>query len=45
LAWPGRYASHLDRLLPIETTGRPDGGTDYYMEDGVAALFRKARGE
>jgi hypothetical protein len=45
LAWPGRYSSHLDRLLPIETTGRPDGGTDYYMEDGVAALFRKARGE
>ena len=45
LAWPGRYSRHLGRLLPIETTGRPDGGTDYYMEPEVAALFRKARGE
>ena len=45
LAWPGRYSRHLGRLLPIETAGRPDGGTDYYMEPEVAALFRKARGE
>jgi hypothetical protein len=45
LAWPGRYSRHLGRLLPIETAGRPDGGTDYYMEPQVAALFRKARGE
>ncbi|HEV7176394.1 MAG TPA: DUF6416 domain-containing protein, partial [Solirubrobacteraceae bacterium] len=44
LAWPGRYSRHLGRLLPIETAGRPDGGTDYYMEPEVAALFRKARG-
>jgi hypothetical protein len=39
LAWPGRYCRHLDRALPIATEGRPDGGTDYYMEPGVAALF------
>ena len=45
LAWPGRYSRHLGRLLPIETTGRPDGGTDYYMEPEVGALFRTARGE
>ena len=44
LAWPGRYSRHLAALLPIETAGRPDGGTDYYMEPEVAALFRKARG-
>ena len=43
LAWPGRYSRHLDRALPIATEGRPDGGTDYYMEPGIAALFAKAR--
>lgn len=45
LAWPGRYSRHLARLLPIETAGRSDGGTDYFMEPAVAQLFRKARGE
>jgi hypothetical protein len=44
LAWPGRYSRHLNRLLPIETAGRPDGGTDYFMETAVAGLFREARG-
>ena len=44
LAWPGRYSRHLNRLLPIETAGRPDGGTDDFMEPGVAQLFREARG-
>ncbi len=39
LAWPGRYCRHLDRALPIATEGRPDGGTDYFMEPEVAALF------
>jgi hypothetical protein len=39
LAWPGRYCRHLDRALPIATEGREDGGTDYYMEPEVAALF------
>jgi uncharacterized protein DUF6416 len=43
LAWPGRYSRHLQRLLPIDTAGRPDGGTDYYMEPEVAALFEEAR--
>jgi hypothetical protein len=43
LAWPGRYSRHLDRVLPIATDGRADGGTDYYMEPDVAALFATAR--
>ena len=43
LAWPGRYSRHLGRVLPIDTDGRADGGTDYYMEPGVAALFASAR--
>lgn len=44
LAWPGRYCRHLGRELPIATEGRPDGGTDYFMEPEVAALFAQARG-
>lgn len=43
LAWPGRYSRHLGRTLPIATEGRTDGGTDYYMDPDVAALFAKAR--
>jgi Family of unknown function (DUF6416) len=43
LAWPGRYSRHLGRVLPIATEGRADGGTDYYMEPDVGALFRAAR--
>jgi hypothetical protein len=43
LAWPGRYSRHLDRILPIATEGRPDGGTDYYMEPELAELFSAAR--
>jgi hypothetical protein len=43
LAWPGRYSRHLDRTLPIATEGRPDGGTDYYMEPELAGLFNDAR--
>ena len=43
LAWPGRYSRHLGRVLPIATDGRADGGTDYYMDPGVAALFAGAR--
>lgn len=42
LAWPGRYSRHLNRVLPIATEGRPDGGTDYYMDPDVAALFAAA---
>jgi hypothetical protein len=43
LAWPGRYSRHLNRLLPIATEGRADGGTDYYMDPEIAALFAAAR--
>jgi hypothetical protein len=43
LAWPGRYSRHLGRALPIATDGRSDGGTDYYIDPDVAALFAKAR--
>ena len=43
LAWPGRYSRKLDRELPIATEGRADGGTDYYMEPAVAAIFAAAR--
>ncbi len=43
LAWPGRYSRHLQRVLPITTDGRPDGGTDYHMEPDLAALFTAAR--
>jgi len=44
LAWPGRYSRKLGRELPIATAGRDDGGTDYYLEPEVAALFAAARG-
>jgi hypothetical protein len=43
LAWPGRYARKLARELPIATEGRDDGGTDYYMDPAIAALFAAAR--
>jgi Family of unknown function (DUF6416) len=43
LAWPGRYARRLDRVLPIATAGRADGGTDYYIEPELAMLFAAAR--
>jgi hypothetical protein len=43
LAWPGRYSRKLGRDLPISTEGRDDGGTDYYLDDEVAALFAAAR--
>jgi hypothetical protein len=43
LAWPGRYSRHLDRVLPIDTEGRADGGTDYYIDPDTAAIFAAAR--
>jgi hypothetical protein len=43
LAWPGRYSRKISRELPIATEGRPDGGTDYYMQPAVAELFATAR--
>lgn len=45
LAWPGRYCRHLGRDLPIDTEGRPDGGTDYYMEPDIAAIFAAVRAQ
>ena len=45
LAWPGRYSRRIDRVLPIATEGRADGGTDYYMEPEIAALFTAPRGD
>jgi hypothetical protein len=44
LAWPGRYCRKLGRAFPIATAARDDGGTDYFMEPDVAAIFAKARG-
>ncbi len=43
LAWPGRYSRHLDRVLPIDTEGRDDGGTDYYIDPDTATIFAAAR--
>lgn len=43
LAWPGRYCRKLGRTFPIATAAREDGGTDYYMEPDVAAIFASAR--
>jgi hypothetical protein len=43
LAWPGRSSRHLDRVLPIDTEGRADGGTDYYIDPDTAAIFAAAR--
>ena len=43
LAWPGRYSRRVNRELPSATEGRTDGGTDYYMEPEIAALFAAAR--
>ena len=43
LAWPGRYSRHLNRVLPIDTEGRADGGTDYYIDPDTAAIFGAAR--
>jgi hypothetical protein len=43
LAWPGRYSRHLNRVLPIDTEGRADGGTDYYIDPDTAAIFASAR--
>ena len=40
LAWPGRYCRRVNRVLPIATEGRADGGTDYYMEPEVAVAVR-----
>jgi hypothetical protein len=43
LAWPGRYSRHLNRVLPIDTEGRADGGTDYYIDPDTATIFAAAR--
>ena len=41
LAWPGRYCRKLGKELPIATARREDGGTDYWMDEATAALFRR----
>lgn len=43
LAWPGRWCRKLGRALPIDTSARDDGGTDFWMSAETAALFRAAR--
>jgi hypothetical protein len=43
LAWPGRYCRKLGKALPIATARRDDGGTDYWMDEATAALFRPGR--
>lgn len=45
LAWPGRYCRKLGMASPITTEGRPDGGTDYWMDDDVSRLFVAARAD
>jgi hypothetical protein len=45
LAWPGRYSRRVGRSLPVATTGRPDGGTDYFMDPEIAELFTRARAQ
>jgi hypothetical protein len=42
LAWPGRYCRKLGKVMPVSTAGRDDGGTDYFMDPGVAAVFAAA---
>ena len=34
---------NVDRVLPIDTEGRADGGTDYYIDPETAAIFAAAR--
>jgi hypothetical protein len=41
LAWPGRYCRKLGKELPIATARREDGGTDFWMDEATAALFRR----
>ncbi len=43
LAWPGRWCRKLGRTLPIDTSVREDGGTDFWMDADTAELFRAAR--
>ncbi len=45
LAWPGRWCRKLGRPLPIETSARDDGGTDFSMNPELTELFRAARDE
>jgi Family of unknown function (DUF6416) len=43
LAWPGRWCRKLGREFPIDTDGREDGGTDFFIDDETAAVFEQAR--
>lgn len=43
--WPGRYCLRVGRELPIMWEKAPVGSTSgsYWMDESVAALFRRAR--
>jgi hypothetical protein len=43
LAWPGRWCRKLGREFPIDTDGREDGGTDFFIDEETAAVFEQAR--
>ncbi len=45
LAWPGRYCRKLGKAFPIATARREDGGTDFWMDEATAALFRRGGAE
>ena len=43
---PGeRFGGEDIARRPIDTEGRPDGGTDYFMEPDTAAIFAAARAQ
>jgi hypothetical protein len=44
LAWPGRYSKQVGRKPPVRSSVLPEGQT-YWMEAGVAELFKKAQAE
>lgn len=43
LAWPGRYARKIGRPVPVVTSAREDGGTDYAFDPAAIAVFEAAR--
>src|ERR1700677_3710722 len=43
LSWPGRYLVKLGRPLPFKAEPNAQGGSSYWMDPDLAALFRRAR--
>jgi hypothetical protein len=41
--WAALSPRHVDRILPIDSEGRADEGTDYYIDPETAAIFAAAR--